>query len=245
MLFVLAWCPGIVSVPRVCFDGPCACRVWSSDLCIRRLFADSPFHFALVNLLHYFRAACVALTLACWHPSVTGIVPFLDAFTQGCLSAARQPLTHRYGTYGFAIDHLNGVFVCGETPTARVASPSRPVCLSSNFGSLNFFVFVAAAAVIVFAVSLPHPSSATSQEGEDVLPGSLTYRTYGYLMVAYAVEKQWGAALELALVRTSVAAEAVACRNENGRTPPPLKYARLLNSRRKGATSDDRKGCRV
>lgn len=34
-----------------------------------------------------------------------------------------------------------------------------------------------------------------------VLPGSLTYRTYGYLMVAYAVEKQWGAAIELALVR--------------------------------------------
>lgn len=32
------------------------------------------------------------------------------------------------------------------------------------------------------------------------LPGSLTYRTYGYLMVAYAVEKQWGAAIELALV---------------------------------------------
>lgn len=40
-----------------------------------------------------------------------------------------------------------------------------------------------------------------SQEGEMVLPGSLTYRTYGYLMVAYAVEKQWGAAIELALVR--------------------------------------------
>ncbi len=34
-----------------------------------------------------------------------------------------------------------------------------------------------------------------------ILPGSLTYRTYGYLMVAYAVEKQWGAANELALVR--------------------------------------------
>lgn len=34
-----------------------------------------------------------------------------------------------------------------------------------------------------------------------VLPGSLTYRTYGYLMVAYAVEKQWGAVVELALVR--------------------------------------------
>lgn len=33
-----------------------------------------------------------------------------------------------------------------------------------------------------------------------ILPGSLTYRTYGYLMVAYAVEKQWGAAIELALV---------------------------------------------
>ncbi|CAN0090142.1 unnamed protein product [Ectocarpus fasciculatus] len=32
-----------------------------------------------------------------------------------------------------------------------------------------------------------------------VLPGSLTYRTYGYLMVAYAVEKQWGAVVELAL----------------------------------------------
>ncbi|CAN0237526.1 unnamed protein product, partial [Ectocarpus fasciculatus] len=37
------------------------------------------------------------------------------------------------------------------------------------------------------------------QEGEMVLPGSLTYRTYGYLMVAYAVEKQWGAVVELAL----------------------------------------------
>ncbi|CAN0405435.1 unnamed protein product, partial [Pylaiella littoralis] len=37
------------------------------------------------------------------------------------------------------------------------------------------------------------------KEGEMVLPGSLTYRTYGYLMVAYAAEKQWGAAIELAL----------------------------------------------
>eukprot|EP00903_Cladosiphon_okamuranus_P020297 g18626.t1 len=37
------------------------------------------------------------------------------------------------------------------------------------------------------------------KEGEMVLPGSLTYRTYGYLMVAYAVEQQWGAAIELAL----------------------------------------------
>ena len=35
-----------------------------------------------------------------------------------------------------------------------------------------------------------------------VLPGSLTYRTYGYLMVAYAAESQWGAAIELALVRS-------------------------------------------
>ena len=33
------------------------------------------------------------------------------------------------------------------------------------------------------------------------MPGSLTYRTYGYLMVAYAAEKRWGAAIELALVR--------------------------------------------
>ncbi|CAM9805744.1 unnamed protein product [Scytosiphon promiscuus] len=37
------------------------------------------------------------------------------------------------------------------------------------------------------------------KEGETVLPGSLTYRTYGYLMVAYAVEKQWGGVIELAL----------------------------------------------
>lgn len=42
---------------------------------------------------------------------------------------------------------------------------------------------------------------ASLQEAERNLPGSLTYRTYGYLMVAYAMEKQWGAAIELALVR--------------------------------------------
>lgn len=45
------------------------------------------------------------------------------------------------------------------------------------------------------------PVFASLQEAERNLPGSLTYRTYGYLMVAYAMEKQWGAAIELALVR--------------------------------------------
>lgn len=49
-----------------------------------------------------------------------------------------------------------------------------------------------------------------------VLPGSLTYRTYGYLMVAYAVEQQWGAAIELALVRAPGAKVFAIC--------SPLRY---------------------
>lgn len=50
-------------------------------------------------------------------------------------------------------------------------------------------------------IIIDHASRCLLQEAERLLPGSLTYRTYGYLMVAYAIENQWGAAIDLATVR--------------------------------------------
>lgn len=53
-------------------------------------------------------------------------------------------------------------------------------------------------------IIIDHANRYSSQEAERLLPGSLTYRTYGYLMVAYAVENQWGAAIDLATVRVTL-----------------------------------------